>query len=63
MYKRIKITKRIRVTFGTLRKKTKPHNGFNKSYDDINGISFYSLTIHLFIITLIIERNVGCCQG
>jgi hypothetical protein len=70
MYKNLKIKKRISISLTKFNPSLKNdkwgktyRNGLHKNTDEINSISFYTLTIYVFKITLVIEHKnkMGHC--
>jgi hypothetical protein len=68
MYKSFKLNKRTTLSVEKFRKSIKTlmhapksyHTGLHKHTDSINGIDFYSLTVYIFRISVIIERKYKC---
>ena len=66
MYKSIKITKRISISFEKFRKTRRElsivyNNGFHKWKDDINGLNFYGITVSNF--RLVLNETKKCICG
>ena len=68
MYKSFKLNKRITISFEKFRKSIKKlmhapisyHTGIHKHTDTINGINFYSLTVYVFRLSVIVESKHKC---